>query len=315
MVDNLSSLSNGMLFAGTHEEFVVKRQDFELVFAFGGSEIIKQKESFKNMTEGVLDYYINLMGGVPNPSPDDKFSKAIVVLNPSVQTDGEVIGNNISILLEEGGDDMSQMIARFIFAHEFFHLWNGKSFTPENEDCEWFKEGFTNYYTLKALYHIGFLNQESFLGVLNSFFYQRYDKDPGLGSISMTQGDQKHDHWGLIYSGGFFAAISQDMIIRSATDNNKSIDDVMRILFVKYGGTDHTYTLTELEKLFSEASGEDQSEFFKSFIKGNSRIPLANYLNMAGFTAAEEEGQLGVSVKEELSPVEEKIVEGFFGKL
>ena len=313
LVNNQISLSDGMFFAGTHEEFVIKRDDFELIFAFGGEEIIKQKKSFTDMAEGVLDYYISLMGGVPNPAPDDKFKRALVVMNSSSQTDGEVIGNNLSILLQKDGDDMSQLIARFIFAHEFFHLWNGKSFAPEGEDCEWFKEGFTNYYTLKSLYHIGFLNEQSYLRVLDNFFYQRYHNDKGVGVISLTQGDQKHDHWGLIYSGGFFAGISQDMIIRSSTKNKMSIDQVMRSLFEKYGGTNNLYTLEELKDLMSIASGKDQTTFFNTYIKGNKRIPLDYYLNMGGFEAKEADGKILIRKKDEQNLIEKQISDGFFG--
>ena len=110
----------------------------------------------------------------------------MVIINPSVETDGEAIGSNISILIDPEGDSMSQTIARFIFAHEFFHLWNGKSFSPNAEDTEWFKEGFSNYYTLKALHHIGYLNDESYLELLGGFFYQRYDSDDGVGTDTFS---------------------------------------------------------------------------------------------------------------------------------
>ncbi len=313
LVRNQITLSDGMFFAGTHEEVVIKRDDFELIFAFGGEEIVKQKKAFSEMAEGVLDYYIDLMGGVPNPAPDNKFSKVLVVMNSSSQTDGEVIGNNISILLEKDGDAMSQLVARFLFAHEFFHLWNGKSFTPEGEDCEWFKEGFTNYYTLKSLFHIGFLNEQSYLSVLDNFFYQRYHNDKGVGELSLTQGDQKHDHWGLIYSGGFFAGISQDMIIRSSTENKMSIDHVMKSLFEKYGGTNDRYTLEELKSLMSNASGKDQSTFFNTYIKGSKRVPLDYYLNMGGFEAKEADGKILIRKKDEQTLMEAEISNGLFG--
>ena len=310
---NQTELSDGMFFAGMHEEFIIKRGDFELVFAFGGEEILAQKKSFMDMAEGVLDYYIELMGGVPNPSPDNPFKKAIVIMNSSSITDGEVIGNNISILLEKDGDEMSQLLGRFIFAHEFFHLWNGKSFAPEGDDCEWFKEGFTNYYTLKSLFHIGYLNEQAFLKVLNEFFYKRYHNDDGVGRLSMTQGEEKHDHWGLIYCGGFFTGIAQDMIIRSSTDNEKSIDDVMRTLFKKYGGTDKGYSLEELQFFMSEASGSDQIEFFETYIKGVKRIPLADYLNLGGFIATEENGEISIVIKEDRNAKEKLMNEGLFG--
>ena len=313
IVNNLTSLSDAIFFAGTHEELILKRDNFQLIFAFGGEEIIEQKGAFSEMAAGVLDYYIDLMNGVPNPSPDNKFNKSVVVINSSSKTDGEVIGNNISILLEKDGDEMSQLIGRFIFAHEFFHLWSGKSFAPLANDCEWFKEGFTNYYTLKALFHIGYLNQESYLKVLNDFFYQRYINDGGLGQLSMTDGDQKHDHWGLIYSGGFFVGISQDMIIRSSTSNQKSVDDVMRSLFKKYGGSNDGYSLTELQELLSEASGKDQTDFFKEYIVGVKKVPLDFYLRLGGFNAQEKNEKLSISVKEDATFKEKQITNGLFG--
>ncbi|WKK66054.1 hypothetical protein [Lutimonas zeaxanthinifaciens] len=312
-VNNLTTLSDSMFFAGTHEEYRIQRENFELIFAFGGAEIIVQKDKFTSMAEGIMDYYINLMGGVPNPSPEDAFDKSIVILNSSSNTDGEVIGNHISILLKENGDMMSEMIGRFIFAHEFFHLWNGKSFTPAGNDCEWFKEGVTNYYTLKALYHIGFLDKNAYLKTLNDLFYQRYDKDKGVGVYSLTQGDLKHDHWGLIYSGGMFAGIAQDMIIRSSTSNKNSLDNIMRHLYKKYGGTNEGYDLDELESLLSEASETDQAEFFKDHILGTKRIPLYKYLNMGGFDAEETDGSLLVQLKKEQNGPEKELSDGFFG--
>lgn len=313
LVDNLTSLADSMFFAGTHEEIILKRDDFQLIFALGGDDIIEQKESFSKMATGVLDYYIDLMEGVPNPSPDNKFSKSLVVINSSSKTDGEVIGNNISILLKKDGDKMSELIGRFIFAHEFFHLWSGKSFAPVSDDCEWFKEGFANYYTLKSLFHIGYLNKESYLKVLNDFFYQRYITDQGTGKLSMIDGTLKHDHWGLIYSGGFFIGISQDMIIRSSTSNQSSIDDVMRMLFKKYGGTNEGYTLSELQELMSDASGKNQSTFFKTYVQGVTKIPLDHYLKMGGFNAVEENGKLLISLKNTTDSTEKQISDGLFG--
>ena len=313
LVENLTSLADSMFFAGTHEEIILKRDGFQLIFALGGDEVIEQKESFSKMATGILDYYIDLMDGVPNPSPDNKFDKSIVVINSSSKTDGEVIGNNISILLEKDGDEMSELIGRFIFAHEFFHLWSGKSFAPVNDDCEWFKEGFANYYTLKSLFHIGFLNKESYLKVLNDFFYQRYIADEGTGKLSMIDGSLKHDHWGLIYSGGFFIGISQDMLIRSSSANQRSIDDVMRILFKKYGGTNEGYTLSELQKLMSEASGKDQTIFFKTYVQGVTKIPLDHFLKMGGFDAVDENGKLLVSLKKDANSTEIQISDGLFG--
>jgi len=311
-----SDLVNSMIFAGTHKELSIKRDDFELVFALGSTEIIDDKAVFRNLAEGVLDYYTELMGGIPNPAPDNPFKKAVVVISSSASTtDGEVIGNNISILIEKEGDQFSKTISRFIFAHEFFHLWNGKSFSPTSENTEWFKEGFTNYYTLKALHHVKFLTDESYLDFLSSFFYQRYNDDNGVGELSMANGEEKHDHWGLVYGGGMLVGISQDMIIRSATNNEKSMDDLMRGLFIKYGRSNDNYTLEELQSMMSELSGIEQTDFFNSYIIGANKIPVDDYLVMAGLDAKVENGNLVISKKKQQTQEQQNIMKGLFGRL
>lgn len=312
-VTSQTALRDSMIFAGTHEEISFKRDDFELIFALGGAEIIAQKEEFRNLAEGVLDYYIALMGGIPNPSSNNKFNKSIVIINSYSLTDGEQIGNNISMLIEKNGDTMSKMMTRFMFAHEFFHLWNGKSFWPINDDTEWFKEGFTNYYTLKSLHHIGFLDDASYLDILNSFFFKRYSGDDGVGKISMTKGEEKHNHWGLIYGGGLFVAISQDMIIRKATNNKKNVDDLLKGLFRKYGGTNDGYSLDVLRESLSKLSGKDQSEFFNSYINGAMRIPIDTYLSMGSLDAKIEDGTLKIDKKKSPNQLEKHMTMGLLG--
>lgn len=310
-----SALTQAILFAGTHDELSFRKEGFELIFALGGQEVLTEKKTYEDMATGILNYYIDLMGGVPNPSPNNALDKAVVIINNAGITDGEVIGNNISILVEKGGDQMSKMISKFIFAHEFFHLWNGKSFLPEGEDTEWFKEGFTNFYTLKALRHISFLNDETYFSVLNNLFYQRYSQDEGVGKLSMVQGEEKHAHWGLIYGGGLFIAIAQDIMIRKATGNTKSLDHLMKGFFQKYGGTNERYTLSDIQNSLSELSLKDQTNFFKTYIAGVEPLPIVDYLSMAGLDANIEDGNLRIAKKESASPSEKEIVKGLLGLL
>lgn len=313
VANNMTELADSLIFAGTHEEISFKREDFELVFALGGDEIIAQKEEFKKLAEGVLDYYIDLMGGIPNPPPNNKFKKAVVIINSSAATDGEVIGNNISILIEKNANQMSKTFSRLIFAHEFFHLWNGKSFVPATDEAEWFKEGFSNYYTLKALRRVGFLNDESYLAILNGLFYQRYKNDDGIGKISMTKGEEKHDHWGLIYGGGMFVGIAQDLMIRKATNNQKSLDDLMKYLFKKYGGSNKEYDLKEIRQKMSELNGADQTDFFNDYIFGTKQLPITDYFEIAGLNAKIEDGNLFLTKKENATALQKNILDGFFG--
>ena len=304
-------LATSMFFAGTHKEVSVRNGPFELLLALGGEEIMAQEEVFVAVAGGVLDYYVELMGDVPRLQSRDATGTPVVIINQAEQTDGEAIGNNISILLEPSGDQMSKHIVRLIFAHEFFHLWNGKSFTPSGEDSEWFKEGFSNYYTLKALHQIGYLTDESYLELLAGFFYQRYDNDDAVGQQPLTRGDLKHEHWGLIYSGGMLVAIAQDLQIRSATGNKSSLDDLMRHMFNEYG--DNTYDLDDIERVLSDLNNASQKDFFGRYVYGTERIPVAEFLALAGIETAEENGRTSFTVRDDYDPGVKQVRRGFFG--
>lgn len=312
-VVNHNALMQSMIFAGTHKELSFKEGEFELLFALGGEQVLAEEAEYKKLASGVLKYYIDLMGGLPNPSPDDVLDKALVIINVGDLTDGEIIGSNISIIIEKDGDAMAKMISRFVFAHEFFHMWNGKSFMPDDQETEWFKEGFTNYYTLKALHHVGFLDENAYFGVLNNLFYQRYSSDEGLGKLSLTRGEEKHAHWGLIYGGGLFVALAQDISIRKATGNKKSVDDIMRNFYKRYGGTHDHYVIDDVEESMSQLNGEDQSPFFKKYIIGKQPLPIADYLKQAGLDAKIEENQLKISRKEGVNTVQSDMINGVLG--
>lgn len=304
-------LATSMFFAGTHKEVSVKQGPFELLLALGGEDVLAQEDEFVSMASGVLDYYVGLMGDVPRLQSQDAAGTPVVIINQADLTDGEAIGNNISILLQPTGNPMSQHIARLIFAHEFFHLWNGKSFTPSGEDAEWFKEGFSNYYTLKALHHIDYLNDESYLELLSGLFYQRYVNDDAVGQQAMTNGQLKHEHWGLIYSGGLLVATAQDLQIRTATGNKKSLDDLMRLMFDDY--SDGAYDLEEIERALGNLNNASQEAFFKQYIYGVEPLPISTFLTLAGIDTIEEDGRTVFKARDNVDAKTREIRRGLFG--
>ncbi|MCX2718894.1 M61 family metallopeptidase [Lentiprolixibacter aurantiacus] len=316
IVPNLLQLQESLMFAGTHKEVVIPRGDFSLKFVLGGEDILKQETQFVNTAKSVLDYYIDLMGGNPLPSPGYDLSTAMVIINQSESTDGEVIGNHLSMFINPKGDMQNQMAGWFMFAHEFYHLWNGKTLRFQDSSTDWFKEGVTSYYTLKALNQVGMVNEDISGMILNNLFYQRYVNDSGYGQMApanAASGFDKDNHWGLVYGGGLFAGVCLDMEIRKNTENQDSLDDVMRRLYAEYGGKD---ALIDQQTLINYAGQQGQtnfSDFAETHITGASPVPLKEYLLHAGVQVYQEGGQLILSHKPQKTTLQQQIWEGFLG--
>lgn len=315
-VPNLTSLQESFIFAGTHQEMRVEREGFVLKFILGGPGIQSQQETYKGVALGVLDYYIRQMDGIPKPPPGQEFDQSMVIISASGHLDGEVIGTHLSMFMNPQGDPMEQLVGWFMFAHEFFHLWNGKTLRFSDTQTDWFKEGVSNYYTLKALHQIGLATEPAIFGILDDLFYKRYVNDPGFGTLAPAKaasGFDKDNHWGLIYGGGLFTGLSMDLEIRHKTKNRKSLDDLMRYLYLNYGGSDRLIDEKVILELANGLGKTDFTGLLQSCIQGTGEVPLARYLEYAGLEAETESGQLLLRHSTNPSAIEKDIWEGVLG--
>lgn len=317
VVHNQIQLQEAFVVAGTHEEINIPNGDFNLKFVLTGDSVIKKKQEYIDNAKKVLDYYSSLMGGNPIPGPGNNLSTAMVVLNESEQVDGEVIGNHLSMFINPNGNMQEQTIGWFLFAHEFFHLWNGKTLRFSNTTTDWFKEGVSNYYTLKALNQVGIINEEITKMVLNNLFYQRYVNDSGykkMAPSAAASGFDKDNHWGLIYGGGLFAGICIDMEIRHQTNNKFSMDSVMRELYTEFGGSPDLIDPKRLLTAFNSYADTDFSTFLASHIQGVTPVPLNEYLVYAGVKVNYSDGNLVLAHAPEKTEQQQQSWNGFLGK-
>ena len=313
---NQWKLLESLMFVGTHKEVNLKREEFTLTFVLGGNSILKNEESYTANATKVLDYYIDLMGGIPKSAPGNELSKAMVIINEGEQIDGEVIGDDISIFLNPNAAPQEQVFGWFLFAHEFFHLWNGKSLRFQDTSTDWFKEGITNYYTIKSLYNTQIVNEEAIKGVMNNLFYNRYINDSGLGSLAPADAASpllKDNHWGLVYGGGLFAGLCMDMEIRHNTQNQKSLDDLMQFFYNNMAGTDASIANKDIIDKTNELGKTDFTPFMNSYIKGVKIVPLKEYLKFAGIEVSTQNKQLSLIHLKDKTLLQEQMWLGFLG--
>lgn len=184
-----------------------------------------------------------------------------------------------------------------ITAHEIFHAWNVKLLRPADlvpyrydraqpTTLLWVSEGITDYYADLALVRAGIIDSAVFLSVTGGK-QQEVDALPpvALEDASLSTWIQPNDGTGTIYyPKGSLAGLLLDILIRDASDNKASLDDVMRALYrstAKTGG--RGFTTEDWWRAVGAAAGRpDFTDFAARYIDGRDPFPWASVGPLAG---------------------------------
>ena len=198
-----------------------------------------------------------------------------------------------------------------LVSHEYFHTWNVKRMKPavfapydlgrENHtDLLWVFEGFTSYYDDLMLLRSGVITLKDYLGLLAKT----------VGSVLRTPGRHKQsvaessfDAWtryyrqdenspnALVsyYTKGSLVALGLDLTIRHESGGRHSLDDVMRLMWQRYGrefylGKMQGVREDEMPALVLDATGVDVSDFIARHADGREDVPVADLLATQGIT-------------------------------
>lgn len=184
-----------------------------------------------------------------------------------------------------------------VSSHELFHAWNiirirpiellPYDFTKENYFRTCFvAEGCTTYYGDLFLKRAGVFDHETYIKELQVYM-KRHFENSGAARQSLT--DSSFDLWldgyekGIpdrkvsVYHKGALAALILDLYIRRKTDHKQSLDDVMRLLWVRFGKPYIGYSLQDYIDIVEEVAGESIEWYWQECIFGNE--PLDTRLN------------------------------------
>jgi predicted metalloprotease with PDZ domain len=187
-----------------------------------------------------------------------------------------------------------------VLAHEIFHAWNVKRLRPtemvpydygraQPTTLLWVSEGITDYYADLAMVRGGNWGPEHFYRATADKMGTVANSRPvALEDASLSTWIAPADGTAyLYYPKGSLAGFMLDVVIRDASDNTRSLDDVMRELY------DGTYKAGEG---FSEAQwwaavrraagGRSFEEFHARFIDGRDAYPWEEILPLAGLEHA-----------------------------
>ena len=189
-------------------------------------------------------------------------------------------------------------------SHEYFHTWNVKrikpaAFIPYDLTREsyteqlWAFEGITSYYDDLALVRSGIIDPASYLELLGQNITRVWR---GQGRFKQSVAESSFDSWTKFYkqdesapnnivsyySKGSLIALAIDLTIQQVTNNKKSLDDLMRLLWNEYGKPGKGLAENEIEQLLSQIAGQDLTEFFANYLYGSQDLPLDNLLRTVG---------------------------------
>lgn len=206
-------------------------------------------------------------------------------------------------------------------SHEYFHAWNVKRIRPaafipydlQNEDYTrllWIFEGFTSYYDDLMLVRSGVIGVDAYLQVLARTI-SGVQRAPGHEVQSVAE--SSFDAWikfyrqdenspnalASYYAKGSLVALALDLEIRTRTDGRRSLDDVMRLMWQRYGrkaltgGADGGLGEDGFPSLLAEATGLRLDRQIRAWAYGTDRLPLSALLRRVGVRFASGAGDQG----------------------
>ncbi len=211
----------------------------------------------------------------------------------------------------------------FVSAHEFFHAWNVKRLRPRplgpfdysqmvHTPSLWISEGLTSYYGSLSLPRAGLITPQQYLDGIADLI-TKFESEPGRKERSIE--DTSWDTWAprgdsgalnnlrntnySYYDGGQIMGHILDFAIRQDTNNKKSLDDWMRLLYSRYALPKPGFEPDDAVKAASEVAGTDISGIFSQYISGKEPIPYEKYFAYAGIGVEKrldsEKAWIGVS--------------------
>jgi len=288
--ENISELSNNTLMVGKHQERIIKHDSMSITLAVT-SDLSHRTDLIEQTLEKVLPVYKDIFGELPR-------TNYLICISQNFFEDGEAYYNSFHQMLVDQDLEHRKIVWANVLAHEMFHYWNGTHFLVgrDQDRNSWFSEGFTEYYSNLALIRSGLVSQGEYLGKLAFQFSRLYSsqafvtgKQPNL----LDAGLQKGINWHLIYGGGASMAFILDVEIRNTTSGEKSLDDYMRALYLKFGKSQQPITLRDQILELNALTKSDFASFFDKYVTGNEfyLIPILQACQKAGLTVAQYQGE------------------------
>jgi predicted metalloprotease with PDZ domain len=287
------ALADAPIEASRFEEFTIHDMTppIHVVIHGDGWKRRDVEESLRKLCQ----YEIKLMDGAPYPS----YTFLLHVGKAALGGGGGMEHANSSAIYVPSGAFLDN-----VSAHEFFHLWNVKRIRPSTLEpvdftsemytrALWFAEGVTNTYASYAMVRTGLWNKQEFyqdlsaqiseLEVRPAEHWQSAEQsslDAWLEKYALYNQPQRSVSY---YTKGQVLGVLLDIEIRDRTDNQHSLDDVLRSMNTDFARAGKFYHDGQDVRLAAEKiTGTPLDNFFSRYVSGAEPLPYREYLSRVG---------------------------------
>ena len=257
--------------------------------------------------KAICEYEIRFFG---EPAPVDRYVFMVMVVDAGygglehrASTALMITRENLPVI---GQDDVSDKYLDFLglCSHEYFHTWNVKRIKPavfvpfelaseSYTELLWFFEGMTSYYDDLVLVRAGLIDEKRYLGMLSKTL-TRIQR--GSGRLSQTVTDSSFDAWNKFYkqdenapnaivsyyAKGAMVALCLDAELRSKSNEEVTLDTLMRALWTNWLATQEGLAEREPQRIAAELVSADLTAFFDHVLYSTNELPVAQALKQFG---------------------------------
>jgi predicted metalloprotease with PDZ domain len=259
---------------------------------------------------GQIAAIVNVQSAVFQETPWQTYT-TLIVFDPDRGGSGSALEHSNSHVGIYDNEFAGSPTLALITGHEIFHAWNVKRLRPaelvpyeysrpQQTTLLWMSEGITDYYADLSLIRGALLPAQAFYLLTNFKLQAVLDagdvalEDASLSTwISPTDGTAS-----IYYEKGSLVGLMLDILIRDATSNTASLDDVLRDLYTETYKRGRGFMLDEWWETVERIAGRPFDDFHRRFIDGREPFPWDSLAPLAGmaFSADTVSGpRLGVS--------------------
>lgn len=314
---------------GTHSEFEFRVENTTHKMALTGIHRADSKRLIQDLTK-ICQTHCTMFGELPKL---DEYIFLVMVTGDGYgglehRSSTSLMCSRDDLPLSNQPKEPDEKYRNFLglCSHEYFHTWNIKRIKPEgflpyNLSSEtytkqlWAFEGITSYYDELALVRSKVISVNSYLELIGQTITRVLR---GKGRFTQSIAESSFEAWTKFYkqdesapntivsyyAKGALLALCLDLTIRKHTQGEKSLDDVMRYLWLNYGKRSIGVPEGKIENICSDITGTDLNNFFAKYLYDVEELPLESLLaemgityNLRATTSVDDKG--GSSLKED----------------